>query len=131
MSYTGLPFGTYTVRIKAVDGANYKLDGIRVYNAMANDESVYDGSNEANAHFYNLREALVNDGQNVIVKKQDESNKLNVYLEDQPSSKLPGVLFIDDTDSVKIEKSMVDENGEPIPQENGWPTSRDQCMIST
>ncbi len=121
VSYTGLPYGVYTVRIKAVDNANYKLDGIRVYNAMANDESVYAGTNEANARFYNLREALVNDGQEVVVKKQDESSKLNVYLPQQPSSALPGVLFIDNKDSVKIEKTIVDQNNNFVLDENGQP----------
>ena len=123
VSYTGLPYGTYTVRIKAVDNANYKLDGMRIYNSMddPNKDSVYAGTNEANAHFYNLREALVNDGQEVVVKKQDESAKLNVYLPQQPSSALPGVLFIDDQSSILTEKTVVDQSGNFVLDENGLP----------
>ena len=123
VSYTGLPYGTYTVRIKAIAGANYKLDGVRIYNAMANNETVYDGTIEANASFYNLREALVNDGQNVTVKKDDGTEKMSVYLEGQEdaSEVLPGVLFIDKADSVLLEKTVVDEDGNVIRDENGYP----------
>ena len=123
VSYTGLPYGVYTVRLWTVENANYKLDGIRIYNSMddPNKDSVYAGTNEANAHFYNLREALVNDGQEVVVKKQDESAKLNVYLPQQPSSALPGVLFIDDQSSILTEKTVVDQSGNFVLDENGQP----------
>lgn len=123
VSYTGLPYGTYTVRLWTVENANYKLDGIRVYNAMADDESVYAGTNEANARFFNLREALVNDGQNVnvTVKTQDEKQVMETYLEGQASALLPGVLFIDNKNSLKLEKTVVDANGSFVLDDNGEP----------
>ena len=110
VSYTGLPYGTYTVRIKAVDNANYKLDGIRVYNAMANDESVYAGTNEANASFFNLRENLLNDGESVVFTDDPTKD----YLADNEVTILgenPGVLFIDDVDSVELK---IEETGEAV-----------------
>ena len=123
VSYTGLPYGTYTIRIKAVDKANYKLDGIRIYNSMddPDKDSVYAGTDEANAHFYNLREALVNDGQNVTVNTKDETNEMSVYLEGQTAAALPGVLFIDKADSVTLEKTVVDAQGNFVLDENGQP----------
>ena len=113
VSYTGLPYGTYTIRIVTVENANYKLDGIRIYNAMddPDKDSVYAGTHEANARFYNLRDALLNDGQDVTVKKQDESSVMKTYLGKTDSELLPGVLFIDDQSSVKLEKTVVDAQG--------------------
>lgn len=66
ISFTGLEYGTYKVKLTARAGCNYKLDGVRIYGAMANNEAVYTENGaaaNANAAYYNLRKMLLNDGQ--------------------------------------------------------------------
>ena len=109
VSYTGLDYGTYTVYIWAMAGSEYKLDGVRIYNPMQ-DQSVYDGTDEANARFFNLRENLLNDGKSVVFTDDPDKD----YLTDNEVTILgenPGVLFIDDVDSVELK---IEETGEAV-----------------
>ena len=109
VSYSGLDYGTYTVYIWAMAGSEYKLDGVRIYNPMQ-DQSVYDGTTEANARFYNLRENLLNDGESVVFTDDPDKD----YLADNEVTILgenPGVLFIDDVDSVELK---IEETGEAV-----------------
>lgn len=55
-------FGTYTLKISVMNGANYKLDGVRVYGSTKNMEQELYGE-ERNATFANLREALANESE--------------------------------------------------------------------
>lgn len=55
-------FGTYTLKISVMNGANYKLDGVRVYGSANNMEQVLYGG-ERNTTFANLREALANESE--------------------------------------------------------------------
>ncbi len=109
VSYSGLDYGTYTVYIWAMAGSEYKLDGVRIYNPMQ-DQSVYEGTNEANASFFNLRENLLNNGESVVFTDDPTKD----YLADNEVTILgenPGVLFIDDVDSVELK---IEETGEAV-----------------
>lgn len=72
ISYMNLDYGTYTVKVSALKGARYQLDGVRVYNTvgtadntgtLVQDESYYNGeaASEVNATYTELRTMLVND----------------------------------------------------------------------
>ncbi len=124
VSYTDLEYGTYTVYIRAMAGSNYKLDGVRVYNPMADDESVYDDNlQEKNAVFVNLRENLINDGTKVTFDPNANKTYLEGLEEDQ-KGELVNVLYIDDTDSITMKRTipdpanqnqpMLDADGQPI-----------------
>ena len=57
-------YGTYKVKLNVLKDSQYKLDGVRVYGAMANQETVYTKNNvddHANAAFESLRTLLLND----------------------------------------------------------------------
>ncbi len=88
--------GTYTVQVYAMKGAKYQLDGIRVYGAT--DAALLSGTNEANAHYLNMRGLMLND---------IDAGKFDVA---QPEiTSISGVLFVDDADHVVTTTS--DGNG--------------------
>ena len=91
VTYMDLPYDTYTVYLKAMKGCEYKLDGVRIYNALGAPDTlsqeVYSNTDEANARFYTLREGLVNDGEDVNVTAT-------------ATNPTTGVLFVDDPDKL-------------------------------
>ena len=107
ISFDGLtPGETYYLVLNVLGSSNYKLDGIRVYNAIA-DQSVYDGSTEQYAAFINLRDALVNN-----------ESAYNAFTHDV----MTGALFVDDTDRLNTQQQAIDaQTGEPIVDENNQP----------
>ena len=103
ISFTGLTADTYTVKISANEGAQYKLDGVRVYNPV---KATEDGAAtaaatelaktpEANATYLNLRKVLLNDSG---VGGFTVEN--NLPTGDVDPSAVSGVLFIDNVSSV-------------------------------
>ena len=57
-------YDTYTLMLLIPANTNYQLDGIRIYNALDNEgvsQKVYQDTDEANAHFVNLRKYLLDD----------------------------------------------------------------------
>lgn len=79
ISFMNLPYGTYTVTIRVTTGASdrfvYYLDGLRVYNPLA-DDSAYD-EKEQNASFSEIRDLLAdteseNRGAVFVDKTEDE-----------------------------------------------------------
>ncbi len=94
-------YAEYTLELNVLPGANYKLDGVRVYNPMGIDQASqqdYKNTTEANAQYVNLRECLVNDG-----KTYDVDNAT-------PNAGVDGVLFVDDVNSLMTQK--IGEDGE-------------------
>lgn len=86
LSFMDLPYGTYTVTIRVTTAAEdrfvYYLDGIRVYNPMA-DDSAY-SSEERNAVFEEIRDLLAandagNQGAVFIDKLGDEVGNVKDY----------------------------------------------------
>ena len=91
-------YGTYTVKINAMKGSCYKLDGVRVYGSSGNDKmdpELY--GNEKNATFVNLREALINNS-------TDFTFTTGLSTEENPEGVSPGnvsgILFIDNASAL-------------------------------
>lgn len=127
--FDGLPANTYTLKLVANDNAQFKLDGVRVYNPVkATEEGAATAAAtelaktpEANANYLNLRKVLLNDTGvgGFTVTKPDGST-------DTVGDTVSGVLFIDDMSNIKtmshykqvynaekkIWENEKDENGE-------------------
>ena len=98
---------TYTVRINAVKGSQYKLDGVRVYNAV--DEDLLTGTDEADASYLNLHELLLNAENGFSVE-----NKIPEIPDDDADIKVVnGVLFVDDAENLS---STWMEDGVEVPK---------------
>lgn len=96
-------YGTYTVKINAMSGSHYKLDGARVYGASeVMDQELYEG--EKNARFVNLREVLANDSEDFSFTTALGSTAENVIDLDKDVNR---ILFIDNAS----ELSSVSING--------------------
>lgn len=104
ISYRDLEAGQYKVVLTVLDGIEYNLDGVRVYNPAAGSDT----------QFLNLRDALVNDA-----SKAAES----VTITNEEAKK--GLLFVDDENGLELEQVeyKTDENGNRVPvlDENGNP----------
>lgn len=133
VSYTGLPHGTYTLYVRAMTGSNYKLDGVRIYNPMA-DQSVYDNNKqEQNAQFANLRDSLVNGETNVVAFVDPTAGTLT----DQAANAINDILFIDDANSPNLKRAVsgeaVYENAFKAYEANGPKTeiylAKDQAIV--
>ncbi len=103
ISFSNLTADTYTVKINANSTAQFKLDGVRVYNPVKETEngvqtaaaSELAKSPEADANYLNLRKLLLNDdgtGGFTVTN--------SIPTGDVDPSAVSGVLFIDDVDSV-------------------------------
>ncbi len=93
-------YGEYTLELNVLPGANYKLDGVRIYNplgtvAQPETQTVYKDTTEGNAQYVNLRDCLVN-----------ESDAYDVS-----GNVASGVLFVDDTKHLITQK--IGEDGKP------------------
>lgn len=106
ISFDGLtPGQDYYLVLNVLKSSNYKLDGIRVYNSIA-DQSNYEGTDEQYGAYISLREALVNNG-----SKFDSFN-----------GAVAGALFIDDTNRLDLEQQQIDgTTGEPVVDANDDP----------
>ncbi len=106
LSFDGLtPGETYYLVLNVLKSSNYKLDGIRVYNAIA-DQSAYEGSSEQYGAYINLRDALVNNGSSF----------------ESFNGAVSGALFIDDPDKLELEQQQIDgTTGEPVFDDEGEP----------
>ncbi len=133
VSYTGLPHGTYTLYVRAMTGSNYKLDGVRIYNPMA-DQSVYDNNKqEQNAQFANLRDSLVNGETDVVAFVDPTAGTLT----DQAANAINDILFIDDANSPNLKRAVsgeaVYENAFKAYEANGPKTeiylAKDQAIV--
>ena len=104
ISYRDLEAGQYKVVLTVLDGIEYNLDGVRVYNPAAGSDT----------QFLNLRDALVNDAskaaESVTITNEEAKN---------------GLLFVDDKNGLELEQVeyKTDENGNRVPvlDENGNP----------
>ena len=108
ISFSNLEPATYTVKLSANTDAQYKLDGIRVYNpvqAGTAAAAVQDTAGEGNATYLNLRALLVNDNSGFSVTKPTGSNS--------PVDKdaISGVLYIDGATNVKTESHWYKDEG--------------------
>ena len=108
ISFTGLTAGTYTLKLSANENAQYKLDGVRVYNPIekgSDAEVELNNTDEANATYLNLRSVLLNDegvGGFTVTN--------GIQSGDVDPETVSGVLFIDDVEKI-VTKSNVDANG--------------------
>ena len=133
VSYTGLPHGTYTLYVRAMTGSSYKLDGVRIYNPMA-DQSVYDDNKqEQNAQFANLRDSLVNGETDVVAFVDPTAGTLT----DKAANAINDILFIDDANSPNLKRAAsgeaVYENAFKAYEANGPKTeiylAKDQAIV--
>ena len=95
ISFTGLTNGEHTLVLNVLSSSNYKLDGIRVYGAVS-DQELYNGTNEKNAAYANIRAALVNENKTaggVTIPTEGNSDALS------------GVLFVDDSSKMKLKQT--------------------------
>ena len=109
VSFTGLTSGTYTLKLVANDAAQYKLDGVRVYNPVQSGsaaETELNKTDEANATYLNLRSVLLNDDG---VGGFTVTNEIPTGEVD-PSA-VSGVLFIDDVSSVVTTSNWYKDEG--------------------
>lgn len=108
ISFTGLPARTYTLKIMANENAQYKLDGVRVYNSVEKNsaaEAELNKTGEANATYLNLRSVLLNDegiGGFTVTNE--------ILPGDVDPETVSGVLFIDDVEKI-VTKSNIDADG--------------------
>ena len=108
--FDGLTAGTYTLKIVANDNAQFKLDGVRVYNpvqAGSAAETELNKTDEANATYLNLRKVLLNDddGKDVFTVEN------NLPTGDVDPSAVSGVLFINDVSSVVTTSNWYKDEG--------------------
>ena len=109
ISYSVPTADTYTLKITANEGAEYKLDGIRVYNPVKKGTEAEDKlntTNEKNATYLNLRRVLLNDEVNGVftVRNDIAEGEIN------PSA-VSGVLYIDDVSQVITESNWYKDDG--------------------
>lgn len=105
ISYTGLTAGTYTLRLVANGDAQYKLDGVRVYNpvsAGSEAEEKLNKTDEGNATYLNLRKLLLNDKES---NGFTVTNNISTAMEEINPAAVSGVLFIDDVGKVATESN--------------------------
>ena len=115
LHFVGDKYDTYTIRIKALKSANFRLDGIRVYNPV-DDQTLYTDNGlaqEANASFFNLRELLINDQTDFRFYDGTEP-EIDV---DDLDTLMPNIsdkiLFVDDAENVPVLGK--DESGSLVP----------------
>ena len=102
----------HTLKLTILSSSNYKLDGIRVYNPVANQE-LYKDTAEQYATFINMREALVN-------------NITTTAFSDSMTDAVLGALFVDDSSKLSMQQQAIDaETGEPVVDENNNPVMVD------
>ena len=107
ISFSNLEPATYTVKLSANANAQYKLDGIRVYNpvqAGTAAAAAQDAAGEGKATYLNLRALLVNDNSGFSV--DDPAGSTNPVAKD----KISGVLYIDGKTTVKTESHWYKDN---------------------
>ena len=109
MSYTNLPADTYTIKLSASEGAQYKLDGVRVYDpvkAGTDAATELNKTAEANALYLNLHSLLLNAKDSYSVTKPDGmSDSAN------PEALASGVLFVDDASNIVTESNWYKDEG--------------------
>lgn len=86
ISFRDLGAGEHTLTLNVLSTSRYKLDGIRVYNPVQN-QDLYQDTNEQYAAYINMREALVNN-QDTYNLKAFNDNLTDAFL---------GALFVDDS----------------------------------
>ena len=82
--FRDLPYGEYTLTVYASATANYKIDGIRVYNPAGSDaeaNGLYAEINEQNATFENFRKMLIADGTDLIGANGSRLNGVGFFLD--------------------------------------------------
>ena len=89
VSYSGLTYGEHTVTLTILSSSHYKLDGVRVYGPVNNQNLYNDTPDEKNAAYINMREALVND------------NGVTQAFSDSMTDTVLGALFVDDSTKLK------------------------------
>ena len=103
-------WGTYVVKVAVSANSNYKVDGIRVYNAVNTapevQKSVYTDNNvasEKNASFFNLRELLLNDTTKEFSYVQGADQMDEDWLEDLDTvmANISGVLYVDNPSGIR------------------------------
>ena len=109
-----LPLGEYTLTLSAYASSNYKIDGIRVYNPMA-DQSKYAEKTEQYAAYVNLRDALVNNPDTNI-----ETYTVNGSLDAADLTQGTGVLFMDNPEYLTSTVPEIDmKTGEEVKDADG------------
>lgn len=86
---------TYTVRVYAMKGAKYQLDGIRVYGAT--DKDILKNTKEADAHYLNMRGLMLND---ISAGKFD--------VEKPAIETISGVLYVDNASNLVTKTATAD-----------------------
>ncbi len=97
VSYSGLAYGQHTVTLTILSSSHYKLDGVRVYGPVNNQNLYNDTPDEKNAAYINMREALVND------------NGVSQAFSDSMTDAVLGALFVDDSSKLTRYVSMTQE----------------------
>ncbi len=108
ISFGNLQPDTYTVKISANANAQYKLDGVRVYNPVeANSAAAAKQAElgEDNATYLNLRALLLNDNSGFSVTKPTGS-------ETAVADTVSGVLYIDGADTIKTKSHYAQDDTE-------------------
>lgn len=125
--YDGLnPNTEYTLYLKVLADANFKFDGVRVYNTMGADESVYnDVPAEKNAQFVNLRNNLINDGEDVTFDPNQVDKAYLEGLAGDAKGNLTNVLFVDEPEKIVKQHTVTASNGVPLTDEAGDPIVED------
>ncbi len=97
ISYSGLTYGQHTVTLTILSSSHYKLDGVRVYGPVENQELYNNTPAEKNAAYISMREALVND------------NGVSQAFSDSMTDPVLGALFVDDRSKLTRYVSMTPE----------------------
>ena len=97
VSYSGLTYGQHTVTLTILSSSHYKLDGVRVYGPVDNQNLYNDTPDEKNAAYINMREALVN------------NNGVSQAFSDSMTDAVLGALFVDDSSKLTRYVSMTQE----------------------
>lgn len=105
--FTGLKQDTYTVWLYANEAAQYKLDGVRVYDPVQKGTAAADAqaaAGEGNVLYLNLHDLLLNADQGFSV------NPVAGMSDDFDKSAISGVLFVDNADAI-VTESHYDADG--------------------
>ncbi len=105
----------YTLMIMASEGAQYKLDGVRVYNPVQADSAAaaeLNETDEANANYFNLHELLLNESSTFSALSTTAYGELT----GEEAAAVSGVLYLDNADIIVMTSNDADGNPQKIYQ---------------
>ena len=107
--FADLTPGYHTVWIYANENANYQIDGVRVYNPVQAGTTAAEELNktpEANAHYFNLHDLLLNENSDYDALSTEKYGELT----GEEAAAVSGILYLDNAGAICMQSN--DKNGD-------------------